>query len=374
MKISSDASQRYQAKNKRSLTHGTPGGLIQLLDFEIVATHLGPRPERVTIDVNDFKSLGSNGSGNFGFATPYSVESRLEIKQLLLSLENIRHRNSQGDHLSPNSSIRSQFSTASSVEEPDSVSQAVFATQTPFAATPAARRPNLPVAGKQSRSSFPTGTDDRDTATHSNGGLSKSGAPKNSLADSEHIHSGRPTVNGKKDISQASAALLGLVQQAAQPMAKVKPVLPATNRIPTAVPNVEDKVTVTGGQAGIGNAKPPPVAFTVPSQDLQFNEAATTLPEAAAKYDLSQPAMTSEHIQHPIRNRISNRDVRIPKDQALLLDSEDCELSKHKNSIGQSTYLSEANRSSSLATRITWPPSASSKHSHLYIGFAESRS
>lgn len=325
MKISSDASQRYQAKNKRSLTHGTPGGLIQLLDFEIVATHLGPRPERVTVDVNDFKSLGSNGSGNFGFATPYSVESRLEIKQLLQNLENIRNRNSQGDHLSPNPSIRSQFSTASSVEESDSVSQAVFATQAPFAATAAARKPNSRVAGKQSRFGFPAGIDDRDTATHSNGGLSKSSAPKNSLADSEHIHSGKPTVNGKKDISHASAALLGLVQQAAQPMAKVKPVLQATNMTPTAVPNVGDKVAVTGGQGGIGNAKAPPVAFTVPSQDLRFNEAATTLPEPVTNYDLAQPAMTREHVQHPIRNRISNRDVRIPKDQALLLDSEDCE-------------------------------------------------
>ena len=325
MKISSDASQRYRAKNKRSLTHGTPGGLIQLLDFEIVATHLGPRPERVTIDVNDFKSLGSNGSGNFGFATPYSVESRLEIKQLILNLENLRNRNSQGDHLSPNPSIRSQFSTASSVEESDSVSQAVFATQSPFTAMPAARRSNSRVAGKQSGFGFPTGIDDRDAAAYSNGGLSKRTAPKNSLAGSEHIRSGMPTVNGKKDISHASAALLGLVQQAAQPMAKVNPVLQAANRNPAAVPNLGDKVTRTGGEGEIRNADPPPVAFTVPSQDFGFKEAATTLPEPAANYESAPPAMTREHIQHTIRNRISNKDVRIPKDQALLLDSEDCE-------------------------------------------------
>ena len=325
MKISSDASQRFRAKNNRSLTHGTPGGLIQLLDFEIVATHLGPRPERVTIDVNDFKSLGSNGSGNFGLATPYSVESRLEIKQLLQKLENLRNRNSQGDHLSPNPSIRSQFSTASSVEESDSVSQAVFATQSPFAAMPAARRSNSRVAGKQSGFGFPAGIDDRDTAAYSNGGLSKNSASNNSLADSEHIRSVRPTVNGKSDISHVSAALLGLVQQAAQPMAKVNPVLQDTNRTRAVVPNLGEKVTITGGEGGIGNAKPPPVPFTVPSQVLPFKEAATSFSEPAAIHESAPTAMTREQIQHPIRNRISSRDVRIPKDQALLLASEDCE-------------------------------------------------
>ncbi len=325
MKISSDASQRYRAKNKRSLTHGTPGGLIQLLDFEIVATHLGPRPERVTIDVNDFKSLGSNGSGNFGHATPYSVESRLEIKQLLQKLEILRNRNSQGGHLSPNPSIRSQFSTASSVEESDSVSQAVFATQAPFAAMPAARSSNSRVAGNQSGVGFPAGTNNRDTAAYSTGGLSKNSAPNNSLADSEYVHSERPIVNGKKDISQASATLLGLVQQAAKPMAKANPVLQVTKRTAAIVSNPGDKVTITGGEGAIGNAKPPPVPFTVPSQDSPSKEAATSLPEPAANYASTPTAMIREQIQHPIRNRISNRDVRIQKDQALLLDSEDCE-------------------------------------------------
>ena len=325
MKISSDASQRYREKNKRSLTHGTPGGLIQLLDFEIVATHLGPRPERVTIDVNDFKSLGSNGSGNFGGATPYSVESRLEIKQLLQKLEILRNRNSQGGHLSPNPSIRSQFSTASSVEESDSVSQAVFATQPRFAAVPAARSSNSRVAGKQSGFGLPAGSDDRDTAAHPNGGLSKNSAPKNPRADSEHIHSGKPTVNGKKHMSHASAALLGLVQQAAQPVAKANPVLQVTNRTPAAIRNLGDKVTIIGGEGGTGNAKPPAVPFTAPCQDSPLKEAAASLPEPAADYDSAPTPMTTEHIQHPSRNRISNRDVRIPRDQALLLDSEDCE-------------------------------------------------
>ena len=294
-----------------------------------MATHLGPRPERVTIDVNDFKSLGSNGSGNFGFATPYSVESRLEIKQLLLDLYNLRNRNSQGDHLSPDPSIRSQLSTASSVEESDSVSQAVFATQTPFAA-PAARRLHSRVAGKQSGLGFAAGTDDRDTATYSNGALSKNDPSNNSLADSEQVRPGKPTVNGKKNISHASAALLGLVQQAAQPIAKVKPILQATNRNQNVVPDPRDKVTVTGGQGGMRKADPPPVAFTVTSPDIRSNEAATTLLKPAANYDSSQPAVTREQIQHPIRNQISNRDVRIPKDQALLLNSEDCEYSKHQ--------------------------------------------
>ena len=325
MKISSDASQRYREKNKRSLTHGTPGGLIQLLDFDIVATHLGPRPERVTIDVNDFKSLGSNGSGNFGGATPYSVESRLEIKQLLQKLEILRNRNSQGDHLSPNPSIRSQFSTASSVEESDSVSQAVFATQSRFAAMPAARSSNARVAGKQSGFGFPAGTDDRDTTAHSNGVLSKNIPPNNAPADSEHIHSGKRTVNGKNHISHASAALLGLVQQAAHPIAKANPVLQVTNRNPATIPIPGDKVTITGGEGGTGDAEPPPVPFTAPSQDSPLKGAAASLPDPAAEYNSAPTPIIGNQIQHPSRNRISNRDVRIPRDQALLLESEDCE-------------------------------------------------
>lgn len=130
--ITNQASQRYAKKNKRNLTEGTVGGLIQLHDFEIVATHLGPRDKRLTLYVKEFKSIGSDGSGNFGVA-PQAIESREGTKELLNKLADLRrHGPDAHSHQSAAASpIRSQPCTQTSDAGENQGSQIGFATQAP---------------------------------------------------------------------------------------------------------------------------------------------------------------------------------------------------------------------------------------------------
>ena len=139
--ITNQASQQYVKKNKKRLTEGTVGGLIQLEEFEIVATHLGPRDKRLTLYVKSFKPLGANGSAKFGVA-PQAIESRDETKDLLTKLAHLRRQKSdmhfkQSATTSP---IASQ-STSHDIElENGQESQAGFATQI--------SRSNVPMASK----------------------------------------------------------------------------------------------------------------------------------------------------------------------------------------------------------------------------------
>lgn len=130
--ITNQASQQYAKQNRRKLTNGTVGGLIQLQEFEIVATHFGPRDKRLTLYVKDFKSVGSNGSGQFGFA-PQAIESREGTKELLKKLEDLRKRgwDAHSEQSATASPIRSQPSTQTSEAGINEESQAGFATQIP---------------------------------------------------------------------------------------------------------------------------------------------------------------------------------------------------------------------------------------------------
>ncbi len=130
--ITNQASQKYAKQNRRKLTEGTVGGLIQLHEFEIVATHLGPRDKRITLYVKDFKGIGANGSGNFGVA-PQAIESREGTKELLKKLADLRKhgwdaRSEQSATVSP---IQSQPSTQTSEAGDDQDTQLGFATQVP---------------------------------------------------------------------------------------------------------------------------------------------------------------------------------------------------------------------------------------------------
>ena len=149
--ITNQASQQYVKKNKKKLTEGTVGGLIQLEEFEIVATHLGPRDKRLTLYVKNFKPLGANGSGNFGVA-PQAIESRDETKELLAKLAHLRRQKSdthfkQSAKTSP---IASQSSSHDTELENGQESLPGFATQlsrsnVPMASKPKPRYPSADV-------------------------------------------------------------------------------------------------------------------------------------------------------------------------------------------------------------------------------------
>lgn len=104
-------------------------------EFEIVATHLGPRDKRLTLYVKDFKSLGFGGSGQFGVA-PQAIESRERTKELLKKLAELRKVGWDALPQQSASPISSQSSTQNSEAGVSQESQAGFATQVPRSNVP----------------------------------------------------------------------------------------------------------------------------------------------------------------------------------------------------------------------------------------------
>jgi hypothetical protein len=130
------AVRRFRHETKKRLTQDTLGGLIQIKDFEIVATHLGPRPSRLTILIQDFQSLGSVGSGGFGLPRP--VDALPEVLELLDRLKTIRLEELCKDQQEfaeevedNNASSGTQSEILCTRDESGSGSQLNFATQVP---------------------------------------------------------------------------------------------------------------------------------------------------------------------------------------------------------------------------------------------------
>ena len=335
VKFSAAASQRYAQKTKKSLTNGTPGGLIQLLDFEILATHLGPRPGRLTLFVNDFKSIGSNGSGHFGLATPHGIESRQVVKTHIERLTKWRNKESKGGHVSPNPSLRSQLSNGSSVEEPSSASQAAFSTQAPFFNTPATRlsQPDQPSNEFDEGLAHMRNNKFAEPTAKSDSGLSKNVNPVMSLSEPTHIVAA-PDVsqglaaNGKKGLVNSSNALLGLLKQAKK--------IPSLKSISngSAAPSINVPNAKNGSTADRAGARTDSIALPSepsinlpfhPSADLAANETAIILSERTADSSSMKTVPGDQENQNPAGKEINIRDIRISKDQEALLDSDNCE-------------------------------------------------
>lgn len=92
MKVTFAASavEKFHLEEKKWITRDTLGSLIQIFDFEIVATHIGPRTSRLTILIKDFKIIGSEGSGTFDFPRP--IENVEGILELLDKLKTFREK------------------------------------------------------------------------------------------------------------------------------------------------------------------------------------------------------------------------------------------------------------------------------------------
>lgn len=90
--FAASAVEKFNLEERKSITRDTLGSLIQILDFEIVATHIGPRTSRLTILIKDFQILGSEGSGVFSFPRP--IENMAGIVELLDELKSFRENES----------------------------------------------------------------------------------------------------------------------------------------------------------------------------------------------------------------------------------------------------------------------------------------
>ena len=385
--ITSQASQRYAEKERKKVTQGTLGGLIQLQEFEIVATHFGPRDRRLTLYVKGFKSLGSNGSGEFGVA-PQAIESREGTKELLNKLAGLRRQksNAHSEQSATASPIWSQSSTQTSEAGNDQDSQSGFATQVPRSVAPILSKP---------KSRGPTTNINISTTSSTMSTTSLVPPPKakhrdplaSTVGPQAHAARQRPSVNNTK-------ALLSLLQnpKSASMQTGVTPE-PTTDRLLRRnTASSDNKVTerengpsrVSTSTSGnddatsgyveskkrkrrslddasrkkaadkhnsheidkarersavshdLENSTQAGLALPAVSEDIVASQSTTPI-LAPAKLDPKAPLESSVYsipkpngsvsAQKIDRIRISNRDVTIPKDQEALLSRTDCEWS-----------------------------------------------
>ena len=88
VEFAAPAIQKFFDQTGRQLAEKSVGGLIQITEFEIVATHLGSRPFRLMIRINDLESLGLVKSAEK--CMPRPLEDLPEIVALLARLKKLR--------------------------------------------------------------------------------------------------------------------------------------------------------------------------------------------------------------------------------------------------------------------------------------------
>ena len=430
--IANQASAKYTKKERKRVTEGTLGGLIQLQEFEIVATHIGPRDKRLTLYVKDFKSIGSNGEGKFGVA-PQAIEGREGTKELLKKLAGLRDQtsNAHSEQSATASPIQSQSSTQTSVAENDQDSQIGFATQVPRSVAPIPSKPKSrnsttnikirststimgatslvsPPRAKQRDLSTSTtnpqayAARQRPSANNNKALLSLLKNPKRAPLQSRDIpepsidqllrhntaSSGKTATERENVSSRVNTLATGNDDTPRDPIESqkrqkrkrstsddVSKKKAADKHDSHAIDKVHERLASNhdlenGIQAGS--------AFPEISEDILASQPNTPSTLQPAKLDRTAPLESLENsISKPTisvsaekisRIRISSRDVNIPKDQEAILSRTDC-----KWFIKWSCYLCMSNRPSSLATSRAWPARAHCQYTNISTQNAKSK-
>ena len=302
--------------------------LIQLHDFEIVATHLGPRDKRLTLYVKEFKSLDTGESGNFGVA-PQAIESREGTKELLNKLADLRKHGMhiQSAESAVESPMESQPSTQTSEATNDQDSQAGFATQVP--------RSVAPIVSKSKPLGSTTGVNISSTSSADS---AKSSAHPMKVKHgnlSEGILSPlqRKTAPERPSISHKKGLLSLLKNRNRAPRVQErKPDSPLGQSLEQVTASSEPVTGEDEKQASqIDNPASQienPIAHDIKDSRIAIatEKRKRQSPETSQRKKLSKEhslqEITSAHNQ--MRNGISPRDVTIPKDQETLLSRADC--------------------------------------------------
>ena len=256
------------------------------------------------------------------------------VKKHIEKLTILRKTESLSGHTSPNPSLRSQLSNGSSLDDSPSASQAMCATQAPLSNAPGARisKPdNFGTGINVGLGSMRDTTKFLEPLSKLDSGIGKTRGPEKPLSDSTRVIAApgvfrTPIPNGKANSGEALLELLNKAKKAPN----FKPVLNDSAKVPAAIPNPKDKVTTGAEGRSTEQLAPPPDSSTSlpvpPVVEATANENTTTLGEPTVNSGSIQTVPAQHQDQNPARKRISSRDVRIPKDQEALLDSDSCEL------------------------------------------------
>ena len=338
--ISKGVAQQYAEKHKERISKA-PGGLFQLSNFEIVATHLGGRSRRITLFVMGLKPLGSNGSGLFGEQVPRPIEDRKEVALLLQKFKECREdgaeNRARSGQQSPSS--KSVLSSQDDVYSPSHIngeSQPVFATQVPVSRIHPAVSKQHRIFGRDAGMQTAANTDANKGHNHSSASdsfrvtsrieaLSMNGtgfalpARTNNSLQSKYPHD--TTQEELLSLLPSNRVPGNKILPSADVKDKPQPSLHEKSPIqPVKYPQIEKLKTIPNLPAPAADVQVASSLVTDMTRDANHGQQDRPISqESDQQLGTSYASITSQ-------SRISIRDVKISKEQEALLDSKDCKL------------------------------------------------
>lgn len=343
--IAAAATQKFAREERQRFTEDRVGGLIQIKAFEVVATHLARSPRRLTLLIKEFKCLGSDGSAACGMPRPIEDVDK-EEHHFLDQLETIRRKKDSPTILRPAfGQVSAETITLPRTSRellmrhrPDPLAtQAEFATQVPrvLSLSPSPKSWNdRPMDSREGLSALvePSGVH---AAPDSDGLKTQEQAARAKLNSNQVPLEKRSLVSGRPPQLYDRSALINILTTKPQPQVANMPTgsearSPKQNETDPA--NLQSGVKANnliadGAKRQNGATNPTPGS----GHSSETDNSASASP-ARFKTVSNSPPQTDEKSPHQIvsvthasNQRISMRDVRIPKDQEAVLNRPDCE-------------------------------------------------
>lgn len=393
-RVCENALSEFERLNRRSFTKGSVGGIIQIKAYELVATHIGPRGERLSLYVTDFECIGAEGSGQFGVPRPIETVDQ-ERKKLLQQLQDMRARERvEGTHdtSTPTSSVASPYICSQRAFQlpDDSVyirEETELATQMPCAFATEhnskARKPSFPVdPGSRSVSSSPKKMlSERQSPVESNLGPFSRFPQLKSTRDQVSGNTTKSSHNQQRLLDilrQNQEATRSRVvspvrsvstkpQNSENPVSIEEEVRSHDTQTPRGARDLESGTPILGADilsnendTAILGYKPNVVSPVVDSSDVSLHgiryenqapkptQAVRTESDEAKALQKAQssPEIYRKNKKRKIGNGISDREIKIGKDQDTLLARSEC----------RSTKIPDSSSTSFKLTCLAWLP------------------
>ena len=353
MSFATAASRQHEKKTRQRLSQGSLGGVVQLLDFQLVATPYGPRPSRLTLFIKDFKILGSAGSGVKGVPRP--IEDAGEMSVFLEKLAKQRRGQDQSESRGP-STCQSSPKTSSTQSpvlkdgfhedtQPEPLATS-FATQIPRFQAP---KKSSEVCVENGDDTLATQPSPSDPNTHCGERVKPLALHKVSNADLLNLLGPKPQIKRAGQSSMApkdtltersqdavdheaetdleernTNAAFGELDPSRLQDTSAVPQKSGSNLAPEEVSEEENLRSTPTPVSGTASGPPRPPLSPGPStaaKDGPIVRSALAPPKASSKAPNDVSKMRDR------RHRISKRDIRIAKEQDKLLNRSDCKYS-----------------------------------------------
>ena len=350
--IAGNATRMYFQEEKRPLTQGTVGGIVQIQSFEIVATHIGPRSSRLALYVKGFKFLGPGGEGRYGIPRPIEVIDKQQ--HLIERLKGLRDREppvsnfGSLNHQSSSIPLSAKNPSPSSSGDPSqSAMEDTFMTQLPLKRCTTTASLRLDPYGdkedrkkdglgeKASTEALPKTLGGDLVSEHGQHAINvrlkslKAGPQIMPNLNTDHLVSKAlkmKSLAGKENVKAASTAIPNgeLEDNQLQSATLSTPRYTRTNELVNSNDCIERVFLSESESASKENINPASAVATCSSD----------IPPIGLEINMATPEL--DRVENVVRyQRIRSRDIKIAKDQEALLNAEGCRCTPGENNLSR---------------------------------------